>query len=830
MTRIRSVFHAAWLALGLLASTSADAQTKAPTPTVPANISVEAGPAPGQGELDYAAWERLAGRVETAIADSASTVALLEQMRAQVADWRAAFLAAQGTNAARIATLRGQIDTLGPVPAEGATDAPEIAVRRSELTDQLVRLQAPVIAAEEAYSRADGLIREIDRTLREKQASELLRVWPMPVNPANWPDAWLVASQIGASMVSEVTGRWQNDAARAELRGKLPAIAALLLAAVGLTWRGRRWFERLPNRLLERSTGTWREVWAFVASLGQIVVPTLGVLALSTAVMLTGMVGPITSVAALSLALAGFILFSARWLGFRVFPRRTGVPGQLNLAPERMREGRLYASVFGFILAFETVRSAAMDSLSISDAGTAVLSFPMIALAGIVLFRVGSLLRPVAKAAEPGEEMPSYRNRMIGLVAGAAMVVGVLGPLVAALGYVSAGQALVYPAIISLGLLSLIAILQRLVGDIFAALSNSPDAGRDSLTPVLVGFALALLSIPLFALIWGARLSDISEVFTRLGGGFQLGQTRISPTNFLTFLLVFGIGFLITRALQGALRSSILPKTKLDQGGQNAVISGVSYIGIFLAGLIAIDAAGIDLTGLAFVAGALSLGIGFGLQNIVQNFVSGIILLIERPVSEGDWIEVGGVQGTVKSISVRSTRIQTFDRTDVIVPNADLVSGQVTNWTRFNLTGRLIVKVGVAYGTDTRKVERILHEIAEAQPLVVLNPKPMVVFQGFGADSLDFDVRMILRDVNFSLSVRTEVNHAIAARFAEEGIEIPFAQRDIWLRNPEALRGMAGGAADDGGPAALVSPDTRLTGGPSDIEGALPQAGRETAT
>jgi potassium-dependent mechanosensitive channel len=739
--------------------------------------------------LDYDAWAAMALRAEVAVEDRAVPGGTLEQVRAQLVDWRGAFLVAQSANSARISSLRSQIAALGPAPADGAVEATEIAGRRTELSDQLVRLQAPGIAADEAYSRADGLIGEIDLRLRQRQADELLRLWPTPINPANWPAAMRAVSSVAVGLWSETAGKWHTAAARKQLGDNLPLTLVFLVLAIGLLWRGRAWFEQLALRLqtkaaaqrhkISSAPARGRRIWSLIASLVQIVVPTVGVMVLAKALQLTGMLGPLGDSIVKNLTQMGFVAFAAIWLGGQAFAVEANADAALRLTDDRRAKGRFATGAFGLVMAVEIFRRAVLEPVGANEAALAVLQFPILVLGGLLLLRLGHVLRRHKSAEKGDDDQPMFRNRILQLLAQGAVIIGVLGPALAAVGYVAAGAALIFPAGLTLGLVAVLFILQQLVDDIFAVVVRDRDPGRAALLPVLVSFALTLASLPVFALIWGARFEDLTELWTRFREGFLLGNTRISPTDFLFFAIIFALGYMLTRLLQGALKSTVLPKTSLDQGGQNAIVAGVGYTGIFIAALVAINAAGIDLSGLAIVAGALSVGIGFGLQNIVSNFVSGIILLIERPVSEGDWIEVGNVQGIVKAISVRSTRIQTFDRTDVIVPNTDLVAGRVTNWTRFNLTGRLIVPVGVVFDSDTRKVERILRDIAEAQPMAILNPPPVVAFVGFGADAMMFEIRVILRDVNFSPTVRSEINHQIVERLTAAGIGIAHNSREV---------------------------------------------------
>jgi len=737
---------------------------------------------------DYEAWAATARRAEDAIEAARASDAAFEQLRTELVDWRARFLSAQDVNEARISTLQDQIAALGDPPAEGETEPTELSERRSELNDQLARLQAPVRTAEEAHTRADGLIGEIDAIIRERQTDELMQLGPSPLNPKHWSEGASAIITTGGDIAYESIAAWQNPIHRNEFQGNLPTVLFFLAVAAVLLMRGRHWMEQATIRVARGASSRGWAVFTSLISLGQVLLPLLGLVSLVAAIQATGLLGLRGGRLVSALPAFGLVILISGWLGSRIFPRPEVREPMFELAPEQNAHGRWLSWSLGTVVAVAQLLGDIAGFETYSEQATVTLSFPVLVVAGLFLLAMGRLLmRHVRTGAEHGDQKP-FRTRLVRLVARGIMVIAVAGPGLAAVGYTTAANFFTYPAIETLGLLAFLAVLQRFVTDIYGAITGDAESAADALIPVLAGFVMSLLVLPVLALIWGARVADLTELWTRFTEGFSIGGTRISPVDILTFVIIFALGYMLTRLLQGALRSSILPKTKIDPGGQNAIISGIGYVGIFLAAIIAITATGLDLSSIAIVAGALSVGIGFGLQNIVSNFISGIILLVERPISEGDWIEVGGNMGIVRRISVRSTRIETFDRTDVIVPNADFVSGTVTNWTRNNTIGRATIEVGVAYGTDTRKVERILKELAMEHPLVSLDPEPGVDFMGFGADSLDFRIRAILKDVNFLLSVKTELNHRIAERFTEEGIEIPFAQRDIWLRNPEALR------------------------------------------
>ena len=769
--------------LGLFATLGRAQEVEAPATDVEAPLAQEVLEPPLEQDPYYTAWQETAQRAEKAIDANRASNAALEELRAQLVDYRQTFLEERDRNSSRIKTLKSQLSALGEAPAEGEEEPADIADLRARLNAQLRDLQVPSVVAQEAYSRADGLISELDRIVRERQTRELLSRGETPLNPAGWSEALKDLTGLRRDLFNETVSSWNAARDLNQLRDNAPLILLFSIAGLVLLVRGRGWAEHAGGRLQDLG-GRGTRVWRFVVSLGRIGLPLVGLYLITRAVTASEAIGLRGVILLDALPVLGAIILGFLWLGDQVYSKRDRdalipLPEQARAAARR---NFLYLALllvlYRIIALIETVQP-------ISEAARAVLVFPVILASAAVLLQ----LRRIILIDDPDTEtMPAGMRRMAPGLRWVSLLVAGATPLLAAAGYQTLAEAIVFPAMMTIAVMCMVLVLQRFLSDLYGWVSGRGAEVEETIMPALTGFALSVLSLPVLALIWGARVADLTEVWARFLAGFNVGDTNISPIDFLTFAMVFGIGYAATRAFQGALKGSLLPRTRLDAGGQNAVISGTGYVGIMLAALAAITAAGIDLSSLAIVAGALSVGIGFGLQNIVSNFVSGIILLIERPISEGDWIEVNGQMGYVRDISVRSTRIETFDRTDVIVPNADLVSGIVTNYTRGNTVGRVIVPVGVAYGTDTKRVESILREIANAHPMVLANPAPNVVFQGFGADSLDFEIRAILRDVNWVLSVKSDMNHAIAERFTEEGIEIPFAQRDLWLRNPEALR------------------------------------------
>lgn len=736
-------------------------------------------------------WSETANSAENTLVNGAATDAQLEAMRVTLSALRERALEIQNRDGPRVKELEDQLTALGPVPENG--EEPEaIATQRATLEASLEGLRTPVVEADVAYRRADSLIGQIDSELRERRAKQLTTLGPTPLNPANWSVASDHLRDLYGDVAAGLNWRLGSSETRAAYFGRLPFVAILLLAAAGL------WLVVMPRVVATATQAAigQNEARRFVyigygRNLARLALTGLAayfvVLALrelSPGGLPAGFFAQALPNAALAVVAAYFVahgLFGDPVEDFALIDR--GAKG--NKRARRLFEG------LGVVLAVSILIDGLTEGSHFTDASRAVLFFPL-CLVGVFLLRpLVTLLRENSpQSAEAGLPNDSAAMVVLRWIARLASIAAIVAPILAAIGYLNLAKFIFVPTILTfivIGFLLVCFVIitesleHWIVGDGEIATLQSRGAFR--LLPVLIGFLILAAGVPIVALIWGARVADLQEIWVWLREGVPIGDARFSITELLTFILVFAIGYAITRSVQAAVRSSVLPRTDMDIGAKNAVLAGFGYVGIFLAALVAITSTGVDLSNLAIVAGALSVGIGFGLQTIVSNFVSGIILLIERPIKEGDWIEVAGFAGYVRQISVRSTLIDTFDKSTVIVPNAELIAGTVLNRTHSNLTGRVVVPIGVAYGSDVREVAALLKNIAQSHDQVLQFPEPGVVFRGFGADSMDFEIRAQIKDVNNSLSVSSDMNFAIAERLAEAGIEIPFAQREVTIKN-----------------------------------------------
>lgn len=284
----------------------------------------------------------------------------------------------------------------------------------------------------------------------------------------------------------------------------------------------------------------------------------------------------------------------------------------------------------------------------------------------------------------------------------------------------------------------------------------------------------------------GRGIADI--LHAALTGGFSVGGFTINPLRILIAVVSFLVMLTLSRWVTRKMERDWLVRAGMAPQGRYPTARLVAYCLLFFALLVALSVAGIDFGKLALIAGALSVGIGFGLQTIVSNFVSGLILLFERPVKVGDFISVGQTTGFVRQIRMRFTEIETWDRESIIVPNSELLTHHVKNLNFKDDTGRITIGLPMAHGVDTDRVRDLLLEVAASHPQVLAEGEvigttgPMVLFREFTHHGLQFELRVYLRDVSQRLVVGSELRFAINKSLREHGIAVPHQQSDVWLR------------------------------------------------
>jgi potassium efflux system protein len=319
--------------------------------------------------------------------------------------------------------------------------------------------------------------------------------------------------------------------------------------------------------------------------------------------------------------------------------------------------------------------------------------------------------------------------------------------------------------------------------------SDDTDTVVVRLSHLLEIIIVGLVLVPDLLVTWGVYENLTEATKGLLSLGFTLGSQRISIGLIVLSTGILYGSFLASWIVQKLLVDEVLFKRQLEKGVRISIGRLMHYAIVIAGFLLALSTLGFEISKITIMLSALSVGIGFGLQSIANNFVSGLILLFERPVRVGDVIQITGDWAEIKKIGIRATTVQTFDRADRIIPNADLISNEVTNWTLTNRQIRLIIPVGVAYGSDVDRVTQTLLACAQTNPEVEKRPAPKVLFLNFGESTLDFELRVYVADFDHRIDVRSALHHQIDRSFREAGIEIAFPQRDLHVRSVDDSTG-----------------------------------------
>jgi small-conductance mechanosensitive channel len=725
----------------------------------------------------------------------------------------------------RYKAVASQIEKLGPLPAKDQTaEAPAIQAERQRLSLLSAEIDGAIKATGLVQYRARELLTRVQEYRTRIFTSQLFRRTSSPLSLETW-------STVATALPPAVTElKWTFWRWRRSAEENLFAITALLGGAALLYLvlariRRRVFASRLdgphvaePDFFKRAGTAGW------VASLNVLpaAVPltliafsfdNLGLWFLdSDRIVFTVLPAALVFIAVRALALA---ILQPKRPDWRLVSLDDHAAASLTSAMTWI--GAVYAID---LLLKEAIRILAMP-LSVS---VAVATISSVALAALLFKIVRTPFTPQpprprdteqpsdALTAAPKSAVPpdapfedgwlAPRLLKIPLLAVAVFILAASLAGYIALGRFVSGQVIVTGSVIVLALLLHLAIRalvsaessqDRTLGRVMherLGLDDTQSRTVSKLAALAMDGLIALLALPFILVTWGFALPDTLAWLKSLVFGFEIGHVRISLAQILTAVALFAGLLFVTRAFQRWIGSGLLTTARIDPGVANSIHKAVGYAGFALALLAALSYAGLDITNIAIVAGALSVGIGFGLQSIINNFVSGLILLFERPLKVGDLIVVNGQTGRVRNISVRSTEIETGDRATLIVPNSELITSSFLNWTHRNALSSITVPVKTTYAVDPDKVRHVLEKVAAECPLILQQPKPGASFDSFGPNGFEFSLSASVADFNRRGAAMSDLRHRIVKAFREAGIEMPYAQHDVHLRDLDFVKSL----------------------------------------
>jgi small-conductance mechanosensitive channel len=720
----------------------------------------------------------------------------LADLRDTVAGLAAAVDSIVADRTPRLAALDARLAELGSAPAKGApAEAPDIAAQRASLARERTDLDAEIKRAKMLAVDGQQVVAAIDDARRASFQARLSQRTLSPLTPAFWIGVAAALREDGARLAALRSGvaAALSDAFAPDNR--LEAIAGiaigLLLMIAGRWWIVRALMritaDRVPHGRLRRSALAFAIVVVTTLSVG------LGARAMVTGLGWHGAFSDAESLLARSIVNAlifgsfvaglGRALLSPTRPSWRLPPIADAVASSLRGFPLLLGG----AVALGIVLRrANSIAGASLSATIATSAATAAL------YAGIVLW---ALFR-AARARRVAGEKESAARSLTAQLALAAIALAALVALVAvSIGFIAFGQFVAALLVRVLVVGSAFYLLMHLVDDALSALASmrtrwtaDPSDARsralDQLAVVLSGAFRVVAFLFALSLVFsgfGSGRAELSALSDQIGSnGLSIGQFEITPDAVLGAIAVFLVGLLAVRALKRWLHDRYLPTTSLDPAMRSSVTTLLGYAGVIVVVAFALSALGISVERIAWVASALSVGIGFGLQAVVQNFVSGLILLVERPVKVGDWVAIGDVEGDIRRINVRATEIQMGDRSTMIVPNSELITKAIRNVTLANAQGRVLVRLPMPLDTDADAVLDAMRA-AFAAARVVGNPAPSVTIDGIENARLVFVGTAFIDNPRQTGAIRSEILRDLLARLHTSGIAV-VAPQEFSLR------------------------------------------------